>query len=187
MKLYKFLNARGASPFQHCAWGLPNGRPGKWMPKVERIRECISGYHVVRRGQALGWIDAQMFEVEGKGECLRGVEKIVYQQARLVRKVRSWNPLTQHLFAFDCDEHALRGDAYFPYKRQEIMLGRRTALCSNDSALLRTGIRHAKGAVYGTWSEDVWKLRRFWQYIDDPEKMIATARRKVERAEKASA
>jgi hypothetical protein len=104
-KYYKILNQDGKSPYQGAEWYLPKGKhPGKWMPRVDRIERCGSGYHICKRGQAVQWLDAQIYEVEVKGELLKCNNKCVAQQARLIKKFDTWDEQTQRLFAADCAE-----------------------------------------------------------------------------------
>jgi len=82
-------------------------RPGKWMPLIKYIEPCERGYHVCEGEQVLQWLHDELYEVEIRGEQIREEDKIVAQQARLVRRITNWNERTARLFACDCAERVL--------------------------------------------------------------------------------
>jgi len=90
-------------------WHKPHSqkRPGKWMPLIKDIYPCRKGYHVCEGEQVLKWINKELYEVEIRGEQIKQENKIVAQQARLVRRITTWNDRTARLFACDCAEHVL--------------------------------------------------------------------------------
>ena len=90
------------------SWFLPKGsRPGRWMPKIEHLKPCRSGYHVCEPRDLLEWIGPAIFEVEVRGKTIRAENKTVVQQARLIRRCNGWNDRTTRLFAIDCAQRAL--------------------------------------------------------------------------------
>jgi len=92
----------------HGQWSKPTETaPGEWMHFIEDIEPCKRGYHVCEGTQVFKWIGEELYEVEIKGEQIREKDKIVAQQARLVRKFKTWNKRTARLFACDCAEHVL--------------------------------------------------------------------------------
>jgi hypothetical protein len=107
---YKVLAVDGVSP-QHGGsgkWFLPKGkRAGKWMPKIDNIKPCQRGYHFVMLSQLPQWLGPTLYELEVRGEVINLSDKSVAQQARLIRKVDTWNDKTLRLFAADCAEHVL--------------------------------------------------------------------------------
>ena len=82
--------------------------PGEWMPFIENIELCESGYHVCERGDVLSWAGPEMYVAEVRGETIRGDTKTVCQQVRLLRKVEAWNDRTLRLFAVWCAREALK-------------------------------------------------------------------------------
>jgi len=107
-KLYKVLKKDGSVIYGRGKWHLPNGkRPGKWMPAVDKLVMCNSGYHLTDAKHLIEWIDEALFEAEYKGDMLIGDNKIVVSQARLVRKLDNWNERTERLFACDCAERVI--------------------------------------------------------------------------------
>ena len=106
---YKVLAADGCSPIHggRGKWFLPKEKgPGEWMPAVKPVL-CKSGYHFVTLDQLPKWIGPTLYEVEVRGEVLRAEDKSVAAQARLIRRVDTWNEKTLRLFAADCAEHVL--------------------------------------------------------------------------------
>ena len=115
MKHYKVLKANG-----DCCnggtgkWYLPTKKkdgtwkPGKWMPKIEgKLEPCENGYHICRPQDLVRWLDEAIFEVEYKGIKVNDDDKCVVREARLVRKIETWNEKSARLFAADCAEKVL--------------------------------------------------------------------------------
>ncbi len=108
MKLYKLLDAKG----RPCnggkgQWFLPKGnRPGKWMPFIENLIPCQSGYHLCRQKDLLGWLNETIWVAEARGGRVLCDNKVVVRQARLVKKL-DWNDQTARLFACDCARRVL--------------------------------------------------------------------------------
>jgi hypothetical protein len=107
---YKVLAADGVSP-QHGGsgkWFVPKGKkPAKWMPAIENIQPCSRGYHFVTIEQLPRWIGPTLYEVEVRGQLIHQTDKSVAEQARLVRKIETWNDKTLRLFAADCAERVI--------------------------------------------------------------------------------
>ena len=106
---YKVLAADGCSPAHGGTgkWFLPKGkRVGKWMPAIKPVL-CQQGYHFVTFDQLPRWIGPTLYEVEVQGEVLTAEDKSVAEQARLIKRVDTWNEKNLRLFAADCAEHVL--------------------------------------------------------------------------------
>jgi hypothetical protein len=106
---YKVLAADGCSPAHGGTgkWFLPKGkRVGKWMPAIKPVL-CQQGYHFVTLDQLPRWIGPTLYEIEVRGEVLTAEDKSVAEQARLIKRVDTWNEKTLRLFAADCAEHVL--------------------------------------------------------------------------------
>src|SRR5208282_3366454 len=109
MVYYKVLAADGCSPIHggRGKWFLPKEKgPGEWMPAVKPVF-CESGYHFVTLDQLPKWLGPTIYEVEVRGEVLSAQDKGVATQARLIRRLDTWNEKTLRLFAADCAEHVL--------------------------------------------------------------------------------
>jgi len=109
--LYKVLGARGqAIHGGSCDWFLPkNGKPGKWMPKIEDPKCCVAGYHLVELSSLVEWLrdGCTIYEAQGKGPShTDGSGKTAFAQARLVRQLHI-SEEDLRLFAADCAEHVL--------------------------------------------------------------------------------
>jgi len=105
-KLYKCLAENGIGPLSGELWRLPYAdQPGRWMPRVKgELRVCWNGYHLVRREQVWRWLSDELYEAEGRGDTLDGGNKVVFRQARLLRRVESWNERTARLLCCDLAE-----------------------------------------------------------------------------------
>jgi hypothetical protein len=107
-RYYKFLNLDGTTPQGYGTWHLPKGkRPGKWMKVTGDLVPCKNGLHVMRLGDLLVWAAKHLYEVEVRGEVLPADDKVVARQARVLRKVDTWNDRNLRLFACDCAERVL--------------------------------------------------------------------------------
>ena len=108
--LYKVLGPNGESIHGGTGtWHLPNGKPGKWMPRVGDPECCERGYHLVEWRALPGWLAANctIYEAEGKGKPhADGSGKAAYPQARLIRRLYLSEKVLR-LFAADCAERVL--------------------------------------------------------------------------------
>ena len=108
---FKSLDESNTSPyanFNFSAYLPKHGKPGKWLPKVDNILLCVSGYHGCEDGDLLEYLYANTYEIETRGEVFQGDDKFTAQQIRLVRKCEGWNEVTARLFACDCAAHVLK-------------------------------------------------------------------------------
>jgi hypothetical protein len=105
---YKFLNEDGSAIYGSGKWSLPkDDQPGNWMPHVEELISCKSGYHLCRTEDLVIWLGPRLFVAEVKGEVVETKDKIVCHQARLVKEVTTWNKTTAQQFAIECANHVL--------------------------------------------------------------------------------
>jgi hypothetical protein len=106
MKYYKTLTEDHKGSFSGFDFTpyLPNkgNQPGEWLPDVETLEMCESGYHVTDAAHLLDWLHAEIWEVETRGEKLEGDDKTAWQSIRFVRKLETWNDKTARLFACWC-------------------------------------------------------------------------------------
>ena len=80
----------------------------QWMPLIEQVKLCASGYHLCRdEAQLLTWIGPSIWVAEYEGDVINGGDKIVVGRARLVDRVDAWDERTARLFAADCAEHVV--------------------------------------------------------------------------------
>jgi hypothetical protein len=83
-------------------------KPGKWMPKIKgKLKPCYNGYHFCRFGHLLPWLGSTLYEIEVRGCIAYKDAKCLCDQARLLRRVETWDEHTARLFACDCAEHVL--------------------------------------------------------------------------------
>ncbi len=110
MTYYKVLGEQGrACNGGKGLWLLPHdGQPGDWMPQISMIVPCESGYHLCRRNDLILWLGPIIYEAEGRGEMLETEDKVVFGEARLLRRLDTWNERSARLFACDVAEHVLR-------------------------------------------------------------------------------
>ena len=107
--MYKVLGEDGR-PYHGGSgvWSLPHdGIPGEWMPRIEMIVPCKSGYHVCTKDQLVLWLGPRIHEVETRGDVVALEDKCVAHEARLLRRLDTWTERTARLFACACAERAL--------------------------------------------------------------------------------
>ena len=181
--LYKVLDEKGcAFHGGHGKWHLPSGkRPGKWMPEIKDIVPCRRGYHVVTLAQLPEWLGPALYEVEVRGERIDQANKSVVSQARLIRRVVTWNERTARLFACDCAEHVLpifeKQCPKDTMPREAIAVARRYAdgkATAEELAAARAAARAAAWAAAwdaawdAAWgAERKWQTRRLARYIQE--------------------
>jgi hypothetical protein len=174
-RYYKFLNLDGTTPQGYGTWHLPKGkRPGKWMKVTGDLVPCKNGLHVMRLGDLLEWAAEHLYEVEVRGEVLPADDKVVARQARVLRKVDTWNDRNLRLFACDCAERVLplfeKDHPNDNRPRAAIETARRFA---NGQATWEEldAARAAVAAAWAAWDaarddERDWQLQRLAAYLD---------------------
>ena len=174
-QLYKILGRNGEAIHGGSGtWFLPQGnRPGKWMPKVNEVRVCYTGYHLLKPMALLVWMDrdVKIFVAEGRGTADNGDEgKIAFQQARLIR-VTAWTRICYPLFAADCAERSLESfERTFPddkRPRQAIEVARKFAAGECSLEEVRAAWSAAESAAWSAaWSAArAAQTARLLQYI----------------------
>ena len=104
MSLFKVLNEDGTAIYGRGKWYLPRGRPGKWMPRIKNLEPCISGYHMIESPEGLvRWLGPAIWIAEGDGKRIEKEPGVgIYERARLISRVKTWDERTARLFAADC-------------------------------------------------------------------------------------
>jgi hypothetical protein len=91
---YKFLQADNTgeySGFDYSGYLPKDGKPGKWLPKVESVIMCETGYHVCEKKDLLEWRNENLYIVDVRGEMVESDDKSAFQQMRFVKRVNGWN------------------------------------------------------------------------------------------------
>jgi hypothetical protein len=153
-------------------WSLPMGKkPGEWMPKIANIEPCVRGYHLCRANDLIRWLNAEIYEAEGRGKSIRHENKDVFEQARLIRKIETWNERTDRLFTADCAEHVLPiFEKRYPNDdrpRKAIHAVRDFAdgkISKENLAAARDAAGAAAGAAAGD-AENGWQTERLFFYL----------------------
>lgn len=113
-KLYKIVSTK-FEPI-HGGSGLwfppTKTKPSKWMPKVEDVCACSSGYHLIPAKAIVEWlprapITGYLCEAEGRGASDKDGNKIAFAQARLVKIVGVLDEVSMRLAAADMAERVL--------------------------------------------------------------------------------
>ena len=146
------------------------------MPKIENIEPCKRGYHLCEgETQLVSWLGPSIWEAEWRGDRIDARDKIVVSEARLVRKLATWNDRTARLFACDCAERVLSifedkypGDSR---PRAAIEVSRRFAVGDASRAELNAArdaawdaTRAAADASWGVARDAAWDAARAAAY-----------------------
>jgi hypothetical protein len=165
MTYYKVLNHDATSCHGGTvAWHKPKGkRPGKWMPKIEVLVPCRSGYHLCRPEDLVLWLGPAIYEAEGRGLVIPQDDKIVAQEARLLRRFDTWNERTARLFACDCAERVLHLTTD-ERSHEAVRVARRYA----EGEATDEGLDAASAAARDSaWdAERAWQTERLFQYLN---------------------
>ena len=113
-KRYKIIGIDG-SPLHGGSglWHLPkNGKPARWMPKVDDVCACASGYHLITALGIVEWlplapITGYLCEAEGRGDESADGNKTAFAQARLIKVVGLLDEKSMRLAAAEMAERAL--------------------------------------------------------------------------------
>ena len=165
-KLYKVLDEDGrAFHGGNGAWSLPDGRKmGAWMPPVKgELVLCENGYHLCRRQDLIRWLGPVIYVAEARGRTIHDDTKVVAREARLVRRLDTWNETTARLFAADCAEHVIGN-----IKDAQIKLAAVKAI-EAARAFARSEIDDAalSAARSAAWSAaESWQTERLFAYLE---------------------
>ena len=89
-------------------WPAPSGkRPGKWTDRIDNIAACERGYHLTTVPHLLTWASDELWIADGRGASVDAGDKVVFESARLVRRVDAWNERTAREFACWCADQVL--------------------------------------------------------------------------------
>jgi hypothetical protein len=107
MMAYKFLAKGAVGPFSGFRWQLPVGAaPGPWINVEGTLGLCSRGVHVCRTVDLAHWLHEELWELETDGDHLEGLDCLVVQRARLVRRIHAWSEGGAPRFADACVRHA---------------------------------------------------------------------------------
>ena len=74
-------------------WPLPwegiHGTVGEWLPPIKKLIPCKQGYHLLKKSNIPIWLklDCVLYEASFVGAIIYQSDKVVVEQARLLRKV----------------------------------------------------------------------------------------------------
>jgi hypothetical protein len=109
MKTYKFLASGAIGPMSSFHWPEPGAEaPGAWVEEQGPLELCLRGTHVCRAFELAHWLHAELWEVEVSGDRAEGIDCLVVQRARLLRRIDAWHEGGARRFAEACVEHAAR-------------------------------------------------------------------------------
>jgi hypothetical protein len=154
----------------------------KWMPE-QPVNPCASGYHACRRDDLVNWLGPVIWECRLR-DVVESDDKVVGSSIKLLRRVLTWTPRTQRLFAADCAEHVVHLCGDDPRPAEAIEVARRYAegqATYEELAAARDAARGAARAaawaaawdVAGAAARDAawdaerrWQKERLWWYLD---------------------
>ena len=166
MMTHKFLAKGGRGPLSGFVWPVPQGAgPGAWVEVEGPLAVCARGVHVCRAHDLAHWIHDELWETEADGDRLVGVDSLVVQRARLVRRIDAWSGEGAHAFAQACVDHAvantgpqeptevreLLGDA------RSMVEGRHVAIAAFTAALAVSRAATPPGGEHAYRAERAWQ------------------------------
>ena len=165
-RLYKSLTVNNKGPYANFDFVpyLPvGGEPGPWLPKVEELEICASGWHGCEGGDIIEYLNANIYEIETRGKVKKDDDKFTAQEIRFVRKCEGWNDSIARLFACDCATHVLPiFEKRYPddkRPRECIEIAHRFALGEADCEELAAARDAARDA------ERKWQVRRLLKLL----------------------
>ena len=103
-RLFKCLKKGRVGPNAGFQWP----KPRTWVKAEGPLSVCENGIHLCRENDLIHWFNDEIYEAEYRGaERIDSDDKIVVREARLTKRLRTWNEKTARLFACDCAERAL--------------------------------------------------------------------------------
>lgn len=117
---YKFLARGGFGAVTEFAWPLPaaSGQPGAWVASGSPLALCSSGVHACRRHELAHWLHEELWLVELEGESSEGIDCVVAERARLVRRLEAWEDGGARRFACAARDRAAQLTAAGPAAAQ---------------------------------------------------------------------
>jgi hypothetical protein len=105
MTNYKWLRGDFSGPytgFDFRSYLPVNGQPGPFLPDVEEVMECETGWHYCLPDNVALWIEGCLVEWEPRGQCMNYKDKSVSRGGRIVRVITAWTPVVMAEFAAEC-------------------------------------------------------------------------------------
>ena len=113
-KLYKIVSPEfGPLHGGSGTWFAPTKtKPGKWMPKVENVKACSRGYHLIPAKAIVEWLPPTgrtglLCEAEGRGSSDKDGDKTAFAQARIIKVIGLLDEKSMRLAAADMAERVL--------------------------------------------------------------------------------
>jgi len=100
--LFKCLEKGRRGPFSAFQWPLR-----KWVKVEGELKVCQNGIHLCTKDNLIYWLNEEIWETEARGERIESENKIIVREARLRRKLKTWNEKTARLFACDVARRVL--------------------------------------------------------------------------------
>jgi hypothetical protein len=105
--MHKFLASGALGPISGFAWSMPRGGlAGEWVQARGPLHECACGIHVCQTDDLAHWLHDELWELEVDGDRIAGVDCVVVQRARLVRRIDAWDASGTRRFVDACVAHA---------------------------------------------------------------------------------
>ena len=96
--LFKCLEKGRIGPHSKYKWP----RCGVWIKAKGLLSPCQNGIHLCREKDLMIWLNEEIYEAEYRGERIDMDDKIVVREARLRKRLKTWNAKTAQLFGYAC-------------------------------------------------------------------------------------
>jgi hypothetical protein len=176
MMAHKFLAKGGHGPITGFAWPVPQGEaPGAWVAVEGRLAQCARGVHVCRLRDLAHWIHEELWEIEADGEPTEGLDCVVVQRGRLVRRVDAWSDEGRKAFARACIDHAVASTGPQPPAEIRDLLGDAGSMNEGGYVAIAafTSALAVSRMARPTSGERAYREERAWQSAWIAERLLA--------------
>jgi len=163
-RLFKCLSKGHVGPHSLFRWP----RCGVWVKAEGHLSVCHNGIHLCREQDLVYWLNDEIYEAEYRGaERIDSDDKIVVREARLTKRLKTWNKRIARLFACDCAERVLPiFEKEYPddkRPREAIEVSRRYA--NGKATEKELAAAWAAARVAAGVDEHKWQTKRLIQYL----------------------
>ena len=163
--LVKFTRAGRTATQTAFVWP----KPRTWAPHIEgSLSRCSNGYHLCWIADCLRFSNEELWLAEVRGDQEVFGTELVAQEARLLKRIKTWNPKTACLFAGDCAQRV------WPIYQRLVPRDKRPLVAIRVARKVALGLATQKeldaaraAAWAAAWAaEKTWQVQRLLRYLN---------------------